>query len=653
MRMKSTPVAAAELIDRAGLRSVESEKGIPPVIALLDDNACAILVETAAASGDDLDNNIAGIIASVKHIETVSGLAFTSVPEEYEKLWKIRKGLFPSVGAMRKSGTNVIIEDVAFPLESLAEGTLDLQSLLKKHGYTDAVIFGHALAGNLHFVFSQDFGSAQEVERYSAMMSEVSELIVTKYDGSLKAEHGTGRNMAPFVELEWGHDAYVLMKQIKNLFDPHEILNPGVILNDDKSVHLKNLKPVMLSSEICEKCTECGFCEQSCVSAGMTLTPRQRIVVHKEILSLRASGKEPHIAASLSKAFKYEGDQTCATDGLCSTACPVKIDCGKLIKSIRAENASSGTAMLIARNMKTVTSAARAALSTVNLFHSLLGTRVMKSISGSIRAISGNSIPAWNPYIPSGARKIKFSDVKENGRDKVVYFPSCINRSMGLSADQKEDQQLTEKMISLLQKAGYEIIYPENMNSLCCGMAFSSKGYTEAGSRKLMELENALMKASLNGRYPVLCDMSPCLYTMKENMSIILKLYEPVEFIYDHLVPKLEFTPVDECVTVFPVCSMKKMGLERKLIGLAKLCAREVIVPETNCCGFAGDRGFTFPELNKHGLRNLRVQLPSDIKEGYSNSRTCEIGLSLHSGISYKSIVYLVDKVSKAKTISN
>jgi D-lactate dehydrogenase len=647
--MKSTPVAAVELIDRAGLRSVEAEKGIPAVIATLNEEACALLVETSALTGAVLENNIKQITASVRDIEAASNISFTSLPEEYEKLWKIRKGLFPSVGAMRKSGTNVIIEDVAFPIESLAEATLDLQSLLKKHGYADAVIFGHALEGNLHFVFSQDFGSGTEIKRYSEMMAEVSNLVVRKYDGSLKAEHGTGRNVAPFVELEWGSEAYGLMKRIKQLFDPKEILNPGVILNNDPAIHLKNLKPVQLSPEISEKCTECGFCEQSCVSAGLTLTPRQRIVVHKEILTLRATGKKPHIAASLSKAFKYEGEQTCATDGLCATACPVKIDCGKLIKSIRAENASSNPAMLIADNMKAVTAAARKSLSAVSLFHSVLGTGIMKGISGSLRTLSFNTIPAWNPYMPSGARKMKLSAPADTRIDKVVYFPSCINRSMGLSADQKEEQQLTEKMVSLLNKAGYDIIYPENMNSLCCGMAFSSKGYTDAGSRKLIELETALMKASNNGRYPILCDMSPCLYTMKENMSILLKLYEPVEFIHDHLIQRLNITPADEAVTVFPVCSLKKMGHEKKLLELAKLCAREVIVPETNCCGFAGDRGFTYPELNKHGLRNLRQQLPSNVKEGYSNSRTCEIGLSLHSGITYKSIVYLVDRVSKAR----
>ncbi len=136
-------------------------------------------------------------------------------------------------------GTTVVIEDVAFPVPRLAEATLDLQRLLAAHGYSDAIIFGHALEGNLHFVFTQDFNVSAEVERYRVFMDELCHMVVKKYDGSLKAEHGTGRNIAPFVELEWGADAYRLMRGIKRLFDPTDLLNPGVILNDDREVPLE------------------------------------------------------------------------------------------------------------------------------------------------------------------------------------------------------------------------------------------------------------------------------------------------------------------------------------------------------------------------------------------------------------------------------
>ncbi len=650
--LKAAPVSAVELIDRSGLHSVENQKGMPGYLKDLKEEVCALLVETVAGNKNEIAGNVEIIRNSIKLIPVERAVSFTDIPEEYDRLWKIRKGLFPSVGAMRKTGTTVIIEDVAFPVGSLAAATLDLQKLLKKFRYNEAVIFGHALEGNLHFVFTQDFSSQEEIDRYGRFMSEVSGLVVNKYEGSLKAEHGTGRNMAPFVEMEWGKDAYKLMMEIKNIFDPLNILNPGVILNPDKEVHLKNLKPLPPASDIIDKCTECGFCEPSCVSAGLTLTPRQRIVVFREMASLAKSGREPHIAAALSKSFEYSGNDTCSTDGLCAMSCPVDIDTGKLIKSLRSEKVASvhKRAIFLATHMSMITSAARRALSVVSFFHIILGTKIMRSISTGLRRLSGNRIPLWNPYFPKGAKVIEQKEeVSPDRQRRVVYFPSCINRSMGVSPDHREEIQLSRKVVELLHKGGYEVIYPDNLNNLCCGMAFLSKGYTEAGRLKSDELESALLKASRNGDYPVLCDMSPCLYTMKENMKSDLRLYEPVEFIKEHLLPYLSITPVNEVITVFPVCSMKKMELDNDLLELAKICATEVIVPETNCCGFAGDRGFTYPELNKHGLSNLRSQLPGTVKNGYSTSRTCEIGLSLHSGISYKSIIYLVEQVSRAK----
>jgi len=652
--LKSAPVSAVELMDRAGLRSVEDQAGVPNYLKTLSPTASAILVETRALHKGELDQQIAVILDTIKTIPSEKPIEFTSVPSEYALLWKIRKGMFPSIGAIRKTGTTVIIEDVAFPVSRLAEATLDLHRLFEKWEYHEAVIFGHALEGNLHFVFTQDFGSQREIDRYASFMADVADLVVSKYDGSLKAEHGTGRNMAPFVEKEWGREAFELMKQIKQIFDPQNLLNPGVILNNDTKAHLKNLKPIPAANEKIDKCIECGFCEPTCVSAELTLTPRQRIVVYREMASLAKSGHEPHIAASLAKAFRYDGNETCATDGLCATACPVKIDTGKLIKSLRTEEIGSGQnrAVWIADRMDGTTAFVRKALSVVGFFHSVLGTPIMKGISGGLRTLSGNSIPLWNPFMPLGTKRINTKQVQKTKADqKVVYFPSCINRVMGVSKEHRNEKQLSEKMVELLNKGGFEVIYPENLNSLCCGMAFLSKGFTEAGTTKSNELEASLLKASENGRYPVLCDMSPCLFTMKENMKSDMKLYEPVEFILEYLMPNLEITPLQEPITVFPVCSMKKMGLEDKLVELAEKCAAKVVVPETNCCGFAGDRGFSFPELNKHGLRDMKTQLPEGIRYGYSTSRTCEIGLSLHSGISHQSIIYLVDKVSRTKDV--
>ncbi|MFW5663576.1 MAG: FAD-binding and (Fe-S)-binding domain-containing protein [bacterium] len=646
--LKKEPVAAVEIIDRAGLRSVENNDGMPAYLRELAVEVAALLVETRAHDNEELSANILRIKKALQELPTVFPIEFTDIPAEYNLLWNIRKGLFPSVGAMREAGTTVIIEDVAFPLETLAPATLELQKLFEKFGYHEAVIFGHALEGNLHFVFTQDFGTSAEVERYDRFMKELVTMVVDKYDGSLKAEHGTGRNMAPFVEKEWGTQAYELMKEIKDIFDPGYLINPGVILNPSPQAHLENLKPLAAVDEIVDKCIECGFCEPVCVSHDLTLSPRQRIVVLREMARLKENGHQPHILASLVNQFDYEGDQTCATDGLCAINCPVKIDTGQMVKAIRTTKIKpwqNRLASRLANNTSAVVKSATAGLNFVHYTHKIVGSKIMQDAANGMRRISGNRIPQWNKYFPRGGKRIQPGPVNADNPLKVVYFPSCINRGMGTSPDYEDKVPLTDKIPALLKRAGYEIIYPEKVNQLCCGMAYSSKGYTEQGKQKSDELQSALLLASEQGKYPILCDMSPCLYTMKSNMEPDLKLYEPVEFILEHLADKLTFTPVDEEVAIFAVCSAKKMGLEASLVKLAKMCAQKVKIIDANCCGFAGDRGFSHPELNAHGLRSIREQSQS-CSSGYSTSRTCEIGLSLHSDKSFSSIVYLVDKAT-------
>ncbi|MBU1096174.1 MAG: FAD-binding oxidoreductase [Bacteroidetes bacterium] len=657
--LRKCPVDAVEIMDRASLRSVEDKAGMPTYLKSLKDSATALLIETSADSKLDLNKNIEIIKNSLQNYKFLIKPEFTDIRTEYEKLWKIRKGLFPSVGAMRKSGTTVIIEDVCFPIAKLADAAIDLQLLFNKYHYYEAIIFGHSLEGNLHFVFSQDFNSESEVKRYSSFMNEITRLVVDKYDGSLKAEHGTGRNMAPFVEDEWGSEAYKLMKEIKKIFDPQGILNPGVILNEDPTIHLKNLKPLPSANPIIDKCIECGFCEINCPSKDLTLTPRQRIIAWREIQRLKKTGTGINQANKLVYLFNYFGNETCATDGLCSTSCPVNIDTGKLIKELRADKISptaNSIANFIANNMAFITASGRYALNFVSFFHAILGDRILSLISGFLRSASFNLIPRWTKYLPKGASKIKTNIVLNTNKCKVVYFPSCITRTMGPAKDYKSNEAVPTVTAKLLEKAGYAVIYPGNINNLCCGMAFNSKGFVKQGKDKADELLNQLIEDSNNGEYPVLFDMGPCLQRMRiyieENDSLKekVKIYDQVEFINDFLLDKLTFTKQKEPVSIHITCSGTKLGLDDKFRNIAEACSEKVIFPkDVGCCGFAGDRGFSYPELNASALKNLKNGIPEDCKQGYSNSRTCEIGLSEHSGINYQSIVYLVDKVTSAK----
>lgn len=638
-------VKSAELLDKKSLASVNDTTG---------ENLTAILTETKASTKEELQQYIAQIEDCLKQFTTFTPVRFTDDPKEYGKFWAMRSGVFPAVGGTRKLGTTCLIEDVAFHIEDLPEATADLQDLIARHGYDDACIYGHTLEGNYHFIINQSFKTAEDVKKYERLMDDVKTLVVDKYDGSLKAEHGTGRNMAPFVRYEWGDDAFAVMKAVKELFDPDGLLNPGVIFNDDPECHVKHFKPLPLTNPLVDRCIECGFCEVNCLTCGFALSSRQRIIIQREIARLKATGEDNERLKALVKGYKYWGNETCAGDGLCSTSCPMHINMGELTHVIRQQEIPEGSmgytiGNFAANHFAGMKSALRPVLTLADTAHTVLGTKAMSAITGGMHSLL--NIPLWTPAMPKAFHVDKHLETRQpKEKNKVVYFPSCINQTMGLPHKSPEEMALVNKMVSLLNKAGYEIVFPKNMDKLCCGTIWESKGMMDIADRKSKELEEALWAASEEGKWPVLCDQSPCLHRMRETIKK-MHLYEPAEFIYTFLRDRLAFTPINEPVAIHITCSMRRMGLGDTIVALAKLCSTDVFVPEeVGCCGFAGDRGFTHPEVNKYALRKLRPQLEKKgIRMGYSNSRTCEIGLTTNSGIPYESIVYLVDQCTTSK----
>ncbi|MGY4533310.1 D-lactate dehydrogenase [Pseudomonas sp. TE3786] len=646
--LKSQPVSAVELLDRRSLRSVQNKAGMPGFVRELSDGACALLIESRAASDSLLQEQIGVIMASLAGFPVEKQVDFSSDPKVYNQLWAIRKDTFPAVGAVRQTGTTVIIEDVTFPVEHLATGVNRLIALFDKHRYDEAILFGHALEGNLHFVFTQAFDTPEQVARYSAFMEDVAQLVAVEFGGSLKAEHGTGRNMAPFVELEWGSDAYQLMWQLKRLLDPRGILNPDVVLSEDPQVHLKNLKPLPAADEIVDKCIECGFCEPVCPSKGLTLSPRQRIVIWRGIQAKQRAGID---TSTLERDYQYQGLDTCAATGLCAQRCPVGINTGELVKKLRSQHAVQDKAAgWLARNFHTALQGARFTLHVANGARMMLGAPRLAKLSAALSKASQQRVPQWNAAMPQPESAIRFSLPVDDQRPRVVYLAACVSRVMGPAAGDSEQQSLLDKTRGLLEKAGYQVVFPDNLDNLCCGQPFASKGYNEQAESKRQELIGALLKASRGGLDPIYCDTSPCTLRLVQDLGESrLDLYDPVRFIRTHLVDKLDFQAQDAPIAVHVTCSTQHLGESQALIDLARLCSKQVVVPEgIHCCGFAGDKGFTTPELNAHSLRSLKDAVQY-CAEGISTSRTCEIGLSQHGGIDYHGLVYLVDRVTQPR----
>src|SRR5208282_897046 len=500
--------AAVELVDRASLRSVEGKPGVPERWKTLPENATALLVEFRApseAARAEAERTANATLAGMSLLEPA---AFTRDPALAAQFWTVRSGLLPSVGGARPSGSSFILEDVCFPPDRLADGALDLQALFSKHGY-QGILFGHASAGNLHFLITPFLNDPKEIERYGAFMADVVDLVVGKYDGSLKAEHGTGRNVAPFVEREWGAKLAALMWKLKRLADPENILSPGVLLSKDPESHLDNLQTAPIIETTVDRCIQCGFCEPVCPSRNLTTTPRQRIALRREMARQPAGSK---VSAGILADYDYDAIQTCAGDGSCGIACPVDINTGELMKHFRhLEHGPRAErfAATFARRFGTVERVARLAVGAADATAKVFGKRTVTAVTDTARAfVSKDLMPGWLPNMPAAAKP----KLPETSRDGAagVYFTACVNRIFGRMAGQGHKPSLQEAMIAVSARAGMPLWIPPDIGGHCCATIWHSKGYAEGNAVMANRTAESLWRWSDGGKLPIICDASSC-----------------------------------------------------------------------------------------------------------------------------------------------
>ncbi|WP_369410244.1 FAD-binding and (Fe-S)-binding domain-containing protein [Hufsiella ginkgonis] len=658
MPLTAARAEAVELMDRASLRSIEHIHGIPDVLKILPETAAALLVEFQGATMAEVQDKVDSFLGMSNNLAMLNEPVFSNDSAQQAFLWKLRKGMFPAVGAIRASGTTVILEDVAFPVAQLGNAISDLQLLFKKYAYERAIIFGHAKDGNIHFVVTQPFDTSQEIDRYDRFLNEVVLLVVKKYNGALKAEHGTGRNMAPFVQTEWGPDVYRIMKSLKHVIDPQNLLNPGVIINSDAQAHIRNLKALPRVEEEVDKCIECGFCEPKCPSRHLTTTPRRRIVIRRALVKFKEQKKEAKYKELLDQ-YQYDGLETCAVDGLCATACPVDINTGSLVKRLRRESHSqfaNRNALLIARNFGKVEWTVKTALRAGEAINSIFGKNTMHGLTRAAKKIIP-AFPLWsNQLKPSGSLRKARKQENPAGEASIVYFPTCISRVMGGSYQGKEN--LPSAFVRVSGKAGVNAIIPKDVTGTCCGQIYSSKGFSKALEHTSNQTIRKIWKWTLEGKLPVVTDITSCTFQLQgcrpllteENKRLFdrLTIIDSVDYVLDHLLPRISVKRKKDKVVLHPVCSLQKAGLEGRFAAIAAELAHEVTIPlHTGCCGMAGDRGFLYPELTASATSREAAEVKQQDFDGYySSAKTCEMALSDAVGKNYESIIYLLDECS-------
>jgi len=658
--LRDSGARAAEIMERAALRSVQNLPGAPAILRQLPDSAAAILVEYQGITNEDMANIRRVATSTLKNLDLIQDPDFSEDPIVQAELWKLRKGLFPTLGAMRPKGSSVMTEDLVFPVPRLAEAVTDLQERFRTFGYEDAIIFGHAKDGNLHFNFSCMLDNADEIQRLEHFMDDVLSMLRSKYDGSLKGEHGTGRAMSPYLEAEWGANGYAMLRDIKSLFDPSGLLNPGVIINPDPRSHVTDIKDMPIVEEEVDKCIECGLCEPNCPSRRLTLTPRQRIVIRREITRQKKAANDAPLLTSLLDDFNYYGLETCAVDGLCASACPVGINTGDLTKHLRAglvTERGEKTSLWLSQHFTTVEKALGLGIKLAHAAESVIGANAITGLTRFGEKVTGQTLPKWNPSVP---RVPKRTSSTQKSAAAFVYFPSCISRRLGVPRTGMPS--LAETMLTVADRAGVSLWIPADVEGNCCGMPFGSKGYYKAYQATRQRTLQRFWEWSDHGRIPVVIDTTSCTYTLRQykgNSGALtdeervifekLTLLDGLELMHDVLLPALKVRQVADEVILHPNCSARKLNLQDKMTAIASRCAAKVTVPsQLGCCAFAGDRGLLFPELTASATSMESAEVNTHQYDGYYSSNiTCEMGMSLATKQDYHSIVYLLEKASR------
>ena len=640
-------LATIELMDSTSLRVAAADPTAPPELRNLEiSDHAALLVEHQARTAEELAEKRESSRTLYESLPLAAPFAMTAVAKDRAAMWHLRKGLYTTVAGARPSGTNALLEDIVVPVPSLASTCGELSRLFTEHHYRDSVIFGHAKDGNVHFMLNERFDDPVELARYQAFTEDMVNLVLGN-GGSLKAEHGTGRIMAAFVRRQYGDELYDVMCELKALIDPANLLNPGVLINDDPLSYIADLKVAPTVEVEVDRCVECGYCEPVCPSKDLTTTPRQRIVLRREIAAAEARG-DAALAKELRKDYDYDGVQTCAADGMCVTACPVLINTGDLVRRLRKENANPVADLgwkSAAEHWSTVTVAGGKALSLAKAMPPLLP----KAATAVARAVAGSeTVPAYETVLPAGGSKRK---PLESPAAVAVYFPACIGTMFGPAGS---GEGVSAAFLELCGRAGVDVRIPSGIGELCCGTPWKSKGFAKGYSVMTERVLANLWEATGGGALPVVCDAASCtegLDTMKRLAGESpeypgLQFVDSVEFVRDTVLPQLEVTRKLPSMALHPTCSSTQLGANEALHAVADAVAEEVFVPPSwGCCAFAGDRGLLHPELTESATDQQAAEINEREFAAYASvNRTCEIGMSKATGHTYRHVLeYLAE----------
>lgn len=607
-----------------------------------------LLVEFSGDSIDDIRDLLSETVNKLERAKLLSGSHLALDPIDHDMLWQLARRFVPTLYRLKGSTRPVpYVEDVAVPPEQVPEFLHELQRIFKQQQVT-ASLFGHIGHGQLHIRPFLDVANAADVKKLSLLAEHVYDE-VWKVGGTISGEHGDGLSRTPYLKRQYG-PLTEAFSEIKELFDPNELLNPGKIVPPQDKKPLQNLRRVTyaegsstdvsstdpngiglsgpaitdlqldwqpeemaLAARMCNGCGTCRTREElTRMCPIFRFAPREEASPRAKANLMRGllTGTLP--AGTILEDDCKEIADLCVHCHMCRLECPAEVDIPKLMVEAKASYVATNSQHLFDWLLTRVDDLCAIGSRFSRLANWAIANKAARWVmEKSLGIAQGRKLPRFSSrsfLTHSAGRRI--NRAQRTAGEKVLYFVDTYANYC--------DTQLAEALVAVLEHNGISVYVPDRQSH--AAMPMISRGVLEP-ARRAAESNVALLAEAVRLGYTIVATEPSAVLALTHEYGMLLPDDNDAQLVADNTMEachylwrchqrgklELDFSPLATTIGYHVPCHVKALGTGTPASNLLELIpGLRVENLEKGCSGIAGMYGFQ----HQNYRNSLRAGLP-------------------------------------------